>query len=200
MDLTLDTSTPHLSMSSGRGGRVATFVSTEPRKGNRHLVEGWSAVCRAFPGLPGDLRHIYCTTGPGSFTGVRTGLAFIQGLAVGRAVRLHPVSTLFAMALGCPDEELILPLLPAGRDLWYAALFSRSGSLTQKTAPNVISGRALARMPRRARRVVLPDTQNAPPDALPLDEPLSLVLYNGRSQCGPPSRTLRPIYLKSLYD
>jgi|GEM_PF-2788249 tRNA threonylcarbamoyl adenosine modification protein YeaZ len=200
MDLTLDTSTPHLSMSSGRDGKVATFISSEPRKGNRHLVEGWTAVRRAFPGLPDDLRHIYCTTGPGSFTGVRTGLAFIRGLAIGRAIRLHPVSTLFAMSLGCPDQGLILPLMPAGRDLWYAALYSRSVRLTQKIAPRAVPGRALVRMGRGARVVVLPGMENPPPGALLLTEPLSRILYDHRSLCGPPARAFHPLYLISPYD
>ena len=200
MDLALDTSTPYLSMTAGRDGVISSFISSEPRKGNRHLVEGWTTVRGAFPHHPGGLRNIYLTTGPGSFTGVRTGIAFIQGLAMGRATSLHPVSTLFAMALGCPEKGLILPLLPAGRDFWYAALYARSARMAQKTAPCAIPGRALARMGRNARIVVLPGTGNPPPGAFVLTEPLSRILYDHRNLCGPPARVLHPIYLKSPYD
>lgn len=45
-----------------------------------------------------EISGIACTTGPGSFTGVRVGLAAAKGLALGLGVRLAGIPTLEALA------------------------------------------------------------------------------------------------------
>jgi len=64
--------------------------------------------------------------GPGSFTGIRTGLAAVLGWskACGRAAR--GVSVLHALAEeAAPSSECAIPILDARRKEFYTALFSR---------------------------------------------------------------------------
>jgi len=200
MDLALDASTPRLTLTAGKGASIATFVSPEIRRGNRHLVEGWKAVLRRLRCASSDLRNIYLTAGPGSFTGIRIGIAFAQGLAFGRAVRLHPVNTLLVLAMGRPGDGPILPVLPAGRGLWYAAVYEKKRAWVEMIPPAALGAKALVRMARTARAVTLPPDGALPMEAHFIHEPLSRILYDHRRSCPRVRGPVLPIYLKSLYD
>jgi tRNA threonylcarbamoyladenosine biosynthesis protein TsaB len=67
--------------------------------------------------------------GPGSFTGLRIGLAFLKGLAVVHPRPVAPVSTLRVLAEAIlaqhPGAAFALPALDARRDEVFAALFAR---------------------------------------------------------------------------
>jgi tRNA threonylcarbamoyladenosine biosynthesis protein TsaB len=61
---------------------------------------------------PRELSQLVVGTGPGSFTGVRMGLAAARGLAFALDLRLAGVSTLHALAAGASGA---LPVVDAGR-------------------------------------------------------------------------------------
>jgi tRNA threonylcarbamoyladenosine biosynthesis protein TsaB len=59
-----------------------------------------------------ELTGLVVGTGPGSFTGLRMGLAAARGLALALELPVAGVSTLAALAAGAPDA---LPVIDAGR-------------------------------------------------------------------------------------
>ena len=61
---------------------------------------------------PRDVQQLVVGTGPGSFTGVRMGLAAARSLAFAMELPLAGVSTLDALAAGAPGS---LPVIDAGR-------------------------------------------------------------------------------------
>jgi tRNA threonylcarbamoyladenosine biosynthesis protein TsaB len=61
---------------------------------------------------PAELNHIVVGTGPGSFTGVRMGLAAARALAFALELPLAGVSTLDALTAGAPGA---VPVVDAGR-------------------------------------------------------------------------------------
>ncbi len=64
--------------------------------------------------------------GPGSFTGLRIGLAVIKGLLLVHSVPLAAVPTLESLAHQAPiDQGVICPLIRAKTDRVYAALYER---------------------------------------------------------------------------
>jgi len=76
------------------------------------------------------------TAGPGSFTGLKVGLAAAKGLGLALGLRIAPVSSLAALARGAAEGltpgRLICPLLDARRGLIYTALFRlEDGRLTR---------------------------------------------------------------------
>ncbi len=78
--------------------------------------------------------------GPGSFTGLRVGLAAMEGFAFARKKISAGVSTLAATAWQVKIEDaLISPVLDARRNEIYSALYRRQGEeLIELRAPTVL--------------------------------------------------------------
>jgi tRNA threonylcarbamoyl adenosine modification protein YeaZ len=76
------------------------------------LLEDVDALLRQGGAHPRDLGAVVVGVGPGSFTGVRIGLAAARGLALSLDLPGAGVSTLAALAAGAPDA---LPVIDARR-------------------------------------------------------------------------------------
>ena len=77
----------------------------------------------------GDLDVLAVTAGPGSFTGLRIGIAAVKGICQASGKKVIPVSTLEALAYNLLyTAGLICPLLDARRSQVYAAVFRSDGS------------------------------------------------------------------------
>ena len=95
---------------------------------------------------PADVDAVAVAAGPGSFTGVRIGVAAAKGFAWGADLPCYGVSTLEAMALGLGAYDgYILPVMDARREQVYTALFSvTEGNLQRLTEDRAISLKELA--------------------------------------------------------
>jgi tRNA threonylcarbamoyladenosine biosynthesis protein TsaB len=76
------------------------------------LLEDVDALLRQAGARTRDLDGLAVGIGPGSFTGVRIGLATARGLALGLDLPVAGVSTLAALAAGAPDA---VPVIDARR-------------------------------------------------------------------------------------
>jgi tRNA threonylcarbamoyladenosine biosynthesis protein TsaB len=104
-----------------------------------------AALDAAGMNLP-DIDRVAVTIGPGSFTGIRVGVAAARGLALALGVPAVGVSTLAALAADRPGPSLIA--IDAKRDEVYWQRFAADGSAA--TPPAIASVEA-------ARAVVLAD-------------------------------------------
>ena len=88
-----------------------------------------------------DVTDVAVAAGPGSFTGVRIGVAAAKGFAWGRQLPLHGVSTLEAMARSLGIwEGYICPVMDARRSQVYNALFhAHCGECTRIREDRAIS-------------------------------------------------------------
>jgi tRNA threonylcarbamoyladenosine biosynthesis protein TsaB len=88
-----------------------------------------------------DVQAVAVANGPGSFTGVRIGVAAAKGFAWGGELPLYGVSTLEAMALGLGAYQgWICPVMDARRSQVYNALFYvNQGVLERRTPDRAIS-------------------------------------------------------------
>lgn len=78
-----------------------------------------------------DLSLISCSAGPGSFTGVRIGVATAKGLAAPFDIPCIGVSSLEAMAYMFTDVPCVIcPVIGARRGNVYAAVFASDGNGT----------------------------------------------------------------------
>jgi tRNA threonylcarbamoyladenosine biosynthesis protein TsaB len=76
----------------------------------------------------GEVERIALAIGPGSFTGLRIGLATALGLAFDTRRTLVPVPTLAALALQAESAGWVAPLVDARRGEVYAGLYDSSGA------------------------------------------------------------------------
>lgn len=70
-----------------------------------------------------DVKRVMVTVGPGSFSGLRTGVAFCQGLCFSGKRNLYGVTTLQALACfaGVSDESIAV-VIRARNGFWYLRL------------------------------------------------------------------------------
>jgi tRNA threonylcarbamoyladenosine biosynthesis protein TsaB len=75
-----------------------------------------------------EVEHLAVAVGPGSYTGLRVGIATIQGLALGRGIPVTPVSIFDALGWHARDSaDAIAPWVDAHRGEVFATLLARDG-------------------------------------------------------------------------
>ena len=74
-----------------------------------------------------DLDYIALSVGPGSFTGLRIGLATTLGLCFAGSPLVVPVPTLAALAQAGAGSQPIVPMLDARKGQVYAGVYAATG-------------------------------------------------------------------------
>ena len=125
MILALDTATSIAETALTRDGDVLGERSARP-------VEILAAAARMLEEVganPADVSAVVVGTGPGSFTGLRMGIAAARTLAFALELPLAGVSTLDALAAGSPSA---LPVIDAGR----REVFTFVGGVARAASPD----------------------------------------------------------------
>ena len=98
------------------------------------------------------IERVAVAVGPGSFTGIRVGVATARGLALARSVPATGVGTLEAIAAeAAGDGRAVLAVLPSGREL-AAALYDADGA--ERAAPRLMTAAEAAALAREHRAVL----------------------------------------------
>jgi tRNA threonylcarbamoyladenosine biosynthesis protein TsaB len=123
--LAIDTADRTAGVAILAGGQVvAEYVETSAYRHSERLFALIDEALRSAGLARSDLNAVAVTTGPGSFTGLRVGLATAKGLAFALGLPLVAVSTLEALARGAmPFPGLLLPMLDARKRQVYAGAF-----------------------------------------------------------------------------
>ncbi len=126
--LGMDTATETLCLSALGADTSASLVL---RRGLQHSPALLPLVDRLLTEISltvRDLELIVCSVGPGSFTGIRIGLATARGISFGTGCPVVGVSTLDALALPYASHAGdVYPVIDARKGRFYTALF-RSGA------------------------------------------------------------------------
>ncbi|MBI4237138.1 MAG: tRNA (adenosine(37)-N6)-threonylcarbamoyltransferase complex dimerization subunit type 1 TsaB [Deltaproteobacteria bacterium] len=86
------------------------------------------------------LNAVAVAVGPGTFTGIRVGMAAAKGLALALGIPLVGISALAALAMrGVATEQVIAPLLDARRGEMYAAAYAWSDGALQTLVPESVA-------------------------------------------------------------
>jgi tRNA threonylcarbamoyladenosine biosynthesis protein TsaB len=125
LTLAMDTATRTVGLALLDGEEIlAEFYLNLGRHHAEVLLPAVDQICR-LSGIELDrVALLACTTGPGSFTGVRIGVCTIKGLALATGKPVVGVSTLEALALNVmPYPAPVCPMLDARKNQVYTGLF-----------------------------------------------------------------------------
>lgn len=143
MILSVDTCLGASSVAVLDGERVLAARSEPMTRGHQERIGVIARDAAAEAGIAfDDLSRIGVTVGPGSFTGLRVGLAFAKGLATALSIPCAGITTLEALAFGHPG--FTAAVLDARMGQVYLQVFADGVSLM---APDALDlGEAAARL------------------------------------------------------
>ncbi len=119
--LAVDTASTTFAVALARDGVVVSCAQhEEPQEHSRALLASIDEVCSVGGGRPDRLAIV---VGPGSYAGLRVGIATVQGLAIAGSIPVAAVGTLEAVAAGSGFLSLTA-IHPAGRGEYAAQDFS----------------------------------------------------------------------------
>ena len=131
--LVIDTSGPVCGVAVMEDGKVLCEYTAQNR--NTHsanLMPMTEAALQAAGKTIGEMDAVAAVTGPGSFTGVRIGVATAKGLAHGAGIPCIPVDALEALSLSAGGfDGVICPIQDARAGQVYGAAFRNGERLTE---------------------------------------------------------------------
>lgn len=174
--LSLDTATASCCVALTTGtiaaGRVLGAITLTGAGGcSRRLLAAIDSLMAETGTSWGDIDGIGVGLGPGSFTGLRIGMATGKGLAVAAGVGLHGVSTLDSLAAACPSERLVVSVLDARRRQVYTARYRHQPF----QVPGLAGLAGSPELPGWLRRLGEPEALSPEDCAAALAEPVLLV-------------------------
>ena len=123
--LSIETATRAGSVALARGKQILGSASGDPAASHStDLIQTVAEILQSAGAKLSDVELFAVAVGPGSFTGLRIGLATIKSFAVCTGASCAGVSTLAAIAHAAGASENTVALLPAGRGELFAQMFS----------------------------------------------------------------------------
>lgn len=121
--LAIETSGLAASAAIGEDGRILAEFSINNQLTHSQTILPMIDKIMELSGID-TVDAIACSTGPGSFTGLRIGGATAKGLALGYGVPLIPVPTLDALAYNVVQTDAVIcPIMDARRQQVYTAFY-----------------------------------------------------------------------------
>ncbi|MPM73691.1 tRNA threonylcarbamoyladenosine biosynthesis protein TsaB [bioreactor metagenome] len=142
MILSLDTATLVSSVALVNDEKLIAELTIQTKKTHSEMLMPHIEKILKLAGVKKtDLKMIAVSIGPGSFTGLRIGLATAKALAYALSIPLIGVSTLEALAFNCPvPGALLSPMLDAQKGNVYQAIYNwEKQELTEIMPPRVVS-------------------------------------------------------------
>ena len=156
--LALDTGSPLVSVALARGGEVVASRSVEQERSSVRLLEMVREVLEEAGIGVRDLAGIAVLRGPGSFTGLRIGLATTLGLHQALEVPATAIPSLPVLAAAAgAGNGVVIAVVDALRGAWSAQAFAADGSM-KPLRPlgdmELVPGSELPRLARGGEAVV----------------------------------------------
>ena len=199
--LAIDTALETCSAAVVKDGRALAARSEPMARGHQERLAPLVAELMTEAGIGFDrIGRVGVTVGPGSFTGLRVGLAFAKGLGLALEVPVVGVGSLEAMAAGCGGyaaavidarrEQVYLQPFRDGRPLQPPAALGLADSVdwligVDSAGPGVLTG--------PGARLLAEAFPDATVDVVSGADPVVLARLAAEAEPAPP----RPVYLRA---
>lgn len=132
--LALDSSGEAASAAVWSGGLRSEAYLCRENKHSETLMTAVDAALRMAAVGMDDIGLVAVACGPGSFTGLRIGMAAAKGLAQARGIACVGVDTLDVLARNVAGSGIVAPIMDARRGEVYSAAFAQGGEIMPKGA------------------------------------------------------------------
>jgi len=133
--LAVDTSTDYLSLGLYDGKNFYEYSLQAGRQLSALLVPTIKRILDRLGWRVGDIDYFTCGLGPGSFTGLRVGIAAIKAVAWAQKKPVVGISTLDILAAAVGDNARpVAPIIDARRGLVYCAIYKNN----KRTSPYML--------------------------------------------------------------
>ena len=140
--LGIDTSTKTLCLGICDSDKVYEYGLELGTRISTLLVPTIKRVVESLDWKINDIDYFAVGIGPGSFTGIRVGLATVKALSWSLNKPLVGISSLDILARNAwEDCDFIIPVIDAKRDLVYGSIYKKQGSSIKRVAPYMLLGR-----------------------------------------------------------
>jgi tRNA threonylcarbamoyladenosine biosynthesis protein TsaB len=141
MVLGIDTSGKNLGLALCSKGEIRASFLTSPGLRHGEIVQNMVAEFLNEHKIDfHDLEGISVTHGPGSFTGLRIGMAAAKGYCYALSLPLTGISTLLAGAHAVGKQaDRVAAVMDARRSELYWAIFDCSGDVVRRVTPDTVS-------------------------------------------------------------
>ncbi len=141
--LNLETATTNCSVSIAEDGELLSLkeLQSVTYSHSEQLHPFIEEVLREASKTPKDLHAVAVSKGPGSYTGLRIGVAAAKGLCFSLDIPLISIATLEIMAFQIKaDKGFIIPVLDARRTEVYSCVYDNSYQQVRETRAEIING------------------------------------------------------------
>lgn len=139
--LGLDSSTSLVSLGLTEPDRIlGEFTFYGVRRQIAGLIPWLNYLLEESGKKPADLEAVACVVGPGSFSGLRIGLATVQGLALALGIPVVELCSLDVLATGVPLIETCAVVMHSHGDNYFYAHYrngGRQGDIAVATLANI---------------------------------------------------------------
>jgi tRNA threonylcarbamoyladenosine biosynthesis protein TsaB len=133
---------------SAEGNVLALAESQEQKNHSSWLHPAIRRLLEETGYRPGDLRAVAVTAGPGSYTGLRVGMAAAKGFCYALGIPLIAENTLNMMAFAAreqlPEADLLCPMIDARRMEVFTAVYQKDGKTLLPAMAMVIDAKAFS--------------------------------------------------------
>jgi tRNA threonylcarbamoyladenosine biosynthesis protein TsaB len=156
--LAIDTSTKFLCLGIYDDAKIYEYTLETGRQLSSLLDITVKRVIDMLDWRVSDIDYFACGLGPGSFTGIRTGVSFIKGMSWAVNKPVIGISTLDILAANAGNTaQQIIPIVDAKRNLIYCSVYKKKDSRLIKIKPYMLLSREEAARYIKKEAVILGD-------------------------------------------
>ena len=121
--LAIDTASKVLKVLVCHNGKTSYFQCDDFKSASERLMPETDRLLREAGARPADMDFFACVTGPGSFTGIRIGMATVKALAYACSKPVCAVTALELLAYNTIGAETAVAVCDASNGMRYVAVY-----------------------------------------------------------------------------